>query len=142
MINRFIDQTMINLFCLFTLQGIPESVTINDEEFSPFLEYRKSLVCKYSIDRCLFNCMFTFYNFLFQSGALGNELLECVYKQLDIVETDYFGLQYTDETGLSRWIDTTKSIKKQTSKQKGKPLLCSPFIPRPCRMFIPPPPHL
>ena len=58
---------------------------------------------------------------LFQSGALGCELLECVYKHLDIVETDYFGLQYTDETGLSRWIDMTKSIKKQTSKQKGTP---------------------
>ena len=58
---------------------------------------------------------------LFQSGALGCELLECVYKHLDIVETDYFGLQYTDETGLSRWIDMTKSIKKQTSKQKGAP---------------------
>ena len=57
--------------------------------------------------------------YLFQSGALGCELLECVYKHLDVVETDYFGLQFTDETGLSRWIDMTKSIKKQTSKQKG-----------------------
>ena len=55
-----------------------------------------------------------------QSGCLGAELLECVFKHLDIVETDYFGLQYTDEKSVSRWIDTTKSIKKQTRKQKGE----------------------
>ena len=55
----------------------------------------------------------------FQSGGLGYELLECVFNHLDIVETDYFGLQYTDETGTSRWIDAGKSIKKQTDKQKG-----------------------
>jgi FERM N-terminal domain len=36
------------------------------------------------------------------------------------VETDYFGLQYTDEKGVTRWIDTNKTIKKQTAKQKGK----------------------
>ena len=42
-----------------------------------------------------------------------------MYRHLDIVETDYFGLQYTDEKGVTRWIDTHKTIKKQTAKQKG-----------------------
>ncbi len=58
-------------------------------------------------------------NAVFQSGALGSELLEIVFRQLDIVETDYFGLQYTDEKGVTRWIHTHKTIKKQTAKQKG-----------------------
>ena len=80
---------------------------------------------------------------------LGCELLAQVFAHLDIVETDYFGLQvtsnqkhiltltfvlrhffnindyqllvqYTDEKSVSRWIDPEKSIKKQTCKQRGE----------------------
>ena len=47
-----------------------------------------------------------------------------MYRHLDIVETDYFGLQYTDEKGVTRWIDTHKTIKKQTAKQKGNTYTC------------------
>jgi len=54
-------------------------------------------------------------------AVLGCELLAQVFAHLDIVETDYFGLQYTDEKSVSRWIDPEKSIKKQTCKQRGFP---------------------
>ena len=58
---------------------------------------------------------------------LGCELLAQVFAHLDIVETDYFGLQYTDEKSVSRWIDPEKSIKKQTCKQRGEKTTFSNF---------------
>ena len=33
----------------------------------------------------------------FQKNALGKELLEKVCQHLDLIEKDYFGLQYVDE---------------------------------------------
>ena len=54
-----------------------------------------------------------------QGASLGYELIAHVFAHLDILETDYFGLQYTDEKSVTRWIDQNKSIKKQTCKQKG-----------------------
>ena len=54
-----------------------------------------------------------------QGASLGYELLAHVFAHLDILETDYFGLQYTDEKSVTRWIDQDKSIKKQTCKQRG-----------------------
>ena len=33
----------------------------------------------------------------FQKNALGRELLEKVCQHLDLIEKDYFGLQYVDE---------------------------------------------
>ena len=58
--------------------------------------------------------------FVFQGASLGYELLAHVFAHLDILETDYFGLQYTDEKSVTRWIDQHKSIKKQTCKQRGQ----------------------
>ena len=58
--------------------------------------------------------------FLLSQGAvLGYELLAHVFAHLDIQETDYFGLQYTDEKSVTRWIEQEKSIKKQTCRQRG-----------------------
>ena len=57
---------------------------------------------------------------MFQGASLGYELLAHVFAHLDILETDYFGLQYTDEKSVTRWIDQYKSIKKQTCKQRGQ----------------------
>lgn len=38
---------------------------------------------------------------------------------MDLVEKDYFGLQYTDSNNVQHWLDPTKAIKKQLkSKQK------------------------
>ncbi|XP_063592702.1 band 4.1-like protein 5 isoform X2 [Penaeus indicus] len=45
--------------------------------------------------------------------ALGQELYERVFYSMDIIEKDYFGLQYTDANHVPHWLDPTKSIKKQ-----------------------------
>lgn len=45
--------------------------------------------------------------------ALGQDLCERVFCELDIIEKDYFGLQYTDHNNVSHWLDATKPIKKQ-----------------------------
>lgn len=52
-------------------------------------------------------------------AVLGYELLAQVFAHLDVLETDYFGLQYTDEKSVTRWIEQEKSIKKQTCRQRG-----------------------
>jgi len=33
--------------------------------------------------------------------------------QLDLVEEDYFGLQFMDKNQVPHWLDKTKKIKKQ-----------------------------
>ncbi|XP_060605380.1 band 4.1-like protein 5 isoform X2 [Ruditapes philippinarum] len=43
----------------------------------------------------------------------GVVLLEKCFYHLDIIEKDYFGLQYTDHNNVSHWLDATKRIKKQ-----------------------------
>nr|XP_045596510.1 band 4.1-like protein 5 isoform X8 [Procambarus clarkii] len=45
--------------------------------------------------------------------SLGQELFERVVYSLDIIEKDYFGLQYTDANHVPHWLDPTKTIKKQ-----------------------------
>ncbi|XP_041366075.1 band 4.1-like protein 5 isoform X2 [Gigantopelta aegis] len=43
----------------------------------------------------------------------GQELIEQVLYHLDILEKDYFGLQYTDTHNVNHWLDPTKQVKKQ-----------------------------
>lgn len=43
----------------------------------------------------------------------GQELMEKIHYQLDIIEKDYFGLQYTDSNNIGHWLDPTKLVKKQ-----------------------------
>lgn len=46
--------------------------------------------------------------------ALGGELFDALCKNINLTsESDYFGLQYTDHTSISHWLDHSKSIKKQ-----------------------------
>lgn len=46
--------------------------------------------------------------------ALGAELFDALCKNINLTsESDYFGLQYTDHTSISHWLDHSKSIKKQ-----------------------------
>ncbi|XP_054266109.1 band 4.1-like protein 5 isoform X2 [Macrosteles quadrilineatus] len=45
--------------------------------------------------------------------AIGNDLYEQVFYSLDLIEKDYFGLQYTDANNVQHWLDPTKAIKKQ-----------------------------
>jgi len=52
---------------------------------------------------------------------LGNDLYEQVFYSLDLIEKDYFGLQYTDANHVQHWLDGTKPIKKQV---KSKCVIC------------------
>ncbi|XP_064085931.1 band 4.1-like protein 5 isoform X6 [Macrobrachium nipponense] len=45
--------------------------------------------------------------------SLGHELYERVFYSMDIIEKDYFGLQFTDANNVPHWLDPTKTIKKQ-----------------------------
>ncbi|KAJ1522773.1 hypothetical protein ONE63_001929 [Megalurothrips usitatus] len=45
--------------------------------------------------------------------AVGSDLLEQVFYSLDLIEKDYFGLQYTDANNVKHWLDPTKAVKKQ-----------------------------
>uniref|UniRef100_A0A8D8E9N9 Band 4.1-like protein 5 n=1 Tax=Culex pipiens TaxID=7175 RepID=A0A8D8E9N9_CULPI len=45
--------------------------------------------------------------------ALAGDLYEQVFYSLDLIEKDYFGLQYTDANNVKHWLDPTKAIKKQ-----------------------------
>lgn len=38
--------------------------------------------------------------FCFQKKAIGNDLYEQVFYSLDLIEKDYFGLQYTDANNV------------------------------------------
>ncbi|XP_076461263.1 uncharacterized protein LOC143293855 isoform X3 [Babylonia areolata] len=48
-----------------------------------------------------------------QKKSHGNVLLEQVFYHLDLVEKDYFGLQYTDPYNVNHWLDITKQVRKQ-----------------------------
>lgn len=45
--------------------------------------------------------------------ALGSDLCEQVFYHIDLVEKDYFGLQYLDAFNNRHWLDSTKEVKKQ-----------------------------
>ncbi|KAL0267686.1 UNVERIFIED_CONTAM: hypothetical protein PYX00_009879 [Menopon gallinae] len=45
--------------------------------------------------------------------AIGADLYEQVFYSLDLIEKDYFGLQYTDVNHVKHWLDPTKPLKKQ-----------------------------
>ncbi|XP_055972995.1 band 4.1-like protein 4B isoform X2 [Sorex fumeus] len=45
--------------------------------------------------------------------AKGQDLFDQVVYYLDLVETDYFGLQFLDSTQVAHWLDHSKPIKKQ-----------------------------
>ncbi|KAM4600832.1 band 4.1-like protein 4B [Polymixia lowei] len=47
------------------------------------------------------------------SKSKGQELFDQIMYHLDLVETDYFGLQFMDTEQVSHWIDVSKPIKKQ-----------------------------
>ncbi|XP_022241569.1 band 4.1-like protein 5 isoform X2 [Limulus polyphemus] len=45
--------------------------------------------------------------------TMGYDLYEQVWYHLDLIEKDYFGLQFTDTNQVSHWLDPTKLIKRQ-----------------------------
>lgn len=52
-------------------------------------------------------------NFVLSKKALASKLYEQVFYHLDLIETDYFGLQFSDTHNVRHWLDPTKVIKKQ-----------------------------
>ena len=62
---------------------------------------------------------------MFQKKAVGNDLYEQVFYSLDLIEKDYFGLQYTDANNVQHWLDPTKAIKKQVKSKFPRLLSCS-----------------
>ena len=53
----------------------------------------------------------------FQKKSTGQQLMEQVYYHLDLLEKDYFGLQYTDPYNVPHWLDATKPVKKQVKSK-------------------------
>ncbi|XP_044063192.1 band 4.1-like protein 4B isoform X2 [Siniperca chuatsi] len=47
------------------------------------------------------------------SKSKGQDLFDQIMYHIDLVETDYFGLQYMDTEQVSHWLDMSKLIKKQ-----------------------------
>ncbi|ERL87812.1 hypothetical protein D910_05201 [Dendroctonus ponderosae] len=45
--------------------------------------------------------------------AKARDLYEQVFYSLDLIEKDYFGLQFTDANHVKHWLDPTKTVKKQ-----------------------------
>ena len=68
-------------------------------------------------DEYIFILNFYLSTFLLQKKATGQELMEKVNYQMDIIEKDYFGLQYSDDNHVSHGIDPTKPVKKQIKSE-------------------------
>ncbi len=43
--------------------------------------------------------------------------MEKVYLSLDLIEKDYFGLQFTDPYNVPHWLDPDKPVKKQVKSK-------------------------
>jgi len=61
--------------------------------------------------------------FQIQAKALGSVLFEQVCKQLNLLESDYFGLEYAGENNTRFWIDMEKPINRQMGLSLSDPLL-------------------
>ncbi|KAF8763316.1 band 4.1-like protein 4 isoform X1 [Argiope bruennichi] len=48
-----------------------------------------------------------------QESSRGQQLLDVVFKHLNLMETAYFGLRFVDATGQRHWLDPNKNIVKQ-----------------------------
>ena len=68
---------------------------------------------KDSIECAVFFLDDTEEHFYLPKKSLANKLYEQVFYHLDLIETDYFGLQFSDTHNVKHWLDPTKSIKKQ-----------------------------
>lgn len=55
----------------------------------------------------------TDYTVEINKKATGHDLFEQVVYYLDLVEKEYFGLQFTDAHNVNHWVDPTKALKKQ-----------------------------
>ena len=72
-----------------------------------------SIKCLISRDIDRLHVWIVFSLFILQKKAIANDLYEQVFYTLDLIEKDYFGLQFTDNNNVKHWLDPTKTIKKQ-----------------------------
>lgn len=84
----------------------------------------------------------TQHGFQIEKKAKGSVLLEQVFQHLELIEKDYFGLQFT-ETGsppnatnseVTRWLDANKSVKKQVGTNPQFWLAIRFYPPEPSRL--------
>ncbi|CAB3983607.1 Band 5 [Paramuricea clavata] len=59
----------------------------------------------------------TVLSFNLEKKSIGEELINLVDRNLDLIEKEYFGLQFTDSLQVSHWLDPLKRIKKQIRGQ-------------------------
>ncbi|RZB39738.1 band 4.1-like protein 4 [Asbolus verrucosus] len=48
-----------------------------------------------------------------EDTSTGQALLDVVFRNLNLLETAYFGLRYLDQTGQTHWLDPAKTLNKQ-----------------------------
>ncbi|XP_050675741.1 tyrosine-protein phosphatase non-receptor type 4 isoform X3 [Leptidea sinapis] len=80
--------------------------------------------------------------FQIEKKAKGSVLLELVFQNLELVEKDYFGLQFTENgsppsatnTEITRWLDSSKSVKKQVGGNAQFWLAVRFYPPEPSRL--------
>lgn len=61
---------------------------------------------------------------IFQAKALGKVLFEQVCRQLNLLEADYFGLEYLENsTGTKYWLDLEKALNRQVGFSLVDPML-------------------
>ncbi len=51
--------------------------------------------------------------YILQRKAKGQDLLDKVCEHVDLLERDYFGLNYIDRAGYTVWLEVDKKISKQ-----------------------------
>ncbi|XP_039753145.1 tyrosine-protein phosphatase non-receptor type 4 isoform X2 [Pararge aegeria] len=84
----------------------------------------------------------TQHSFQIEKKAKGSGLLELVFQHLELIEKDYFGLQFTENgsppnstnTEITRWLDSGKSVKKQVGVNAQFWLAVRFYPPEPCRL--------
>ncbi|CAB4063000.1 FARP2 [Lepeophtheirus salmonis] len=60
--------------------------------------------------------------FQVQVKAQGKILFDQVCKQLNLLEVDYFGLEYQDQLGVTYWVDVEKQMNHQIALTSSEPL--------------------
>jgi len=71
------------------------------------------IIPKDSIECVVFFLDQTEESFFIPKKLMAEKLYEQVFYHLDLIETDYFGLQFSDSHNVQHWLDPTKLIKKQ-----------------------------
>ena len=71
------------------------------------------IIPKDSIECAVFFLDQTEEHFFVPKKCMAEKLYEQVFYHLDLMETDYFGLQFSDTHNVQHWLDPTKLIKKQ-----------------------------